>query len=122
MSWPERERRAHPRVAASFRLTLAIEVGVGGSATAHGATVNISRGGMMAAVDRRLPLKARCVIRFTEAATRICPTETRGEVIRVYRQEKGFLVGIMFDEPLEVLEVEHTLWRKRRMFSHPDRH
>jgi len=121
MSWPERERRAHPRVSASFRLTLAVEVGLGGSQTAHGVTVNISRGGIMASVDRRLPLRARCRIHFPDAAHRIRPTETGGEVLRISRQGKGFLVGIKFDEPLEVLEVEPTLWKKRRMFGHQDR-
>ena len=117
MSWDGRDRRAHPRVAAAFRLTLAIEVDLGGSPPAYGVTVNISRGGMLAAVDRSLPVAAHCSIRFLDADGRARPVETTGRVLRVAQREDGFAVGIMFDEPLDALEVEPTLWKKPRIFG-----
>ncbi len=117
MSWKGRERRAYPRLAAAFALALAIEVDLVGSTTAAGATVNISRGGMLAAVDHPLPLRAHCSIRFLDADERVEPTETAGRVRRATQREGGYLVGIGFDEPLERLEVEPTLWRKPRLFG-----
>ena len=115
-----RERRKHPRIEAAFALRLAIEVGVSGSTAAVGTTVNISRGGVLATVDQLLPLRARCSISFVGTGSRVQPTEMKGTVVRVTRRTSGCVVGIAFDQPLDTLEVERTLWKKPRIFG--DRH
>ena len=117
MSWRGTERRAWPRVNAGFSLALAIEVGVSGSTTAGGTTINISRGGMLAAVDRMLPLRGRCTIRFIDAGDKIRPAETSGQILRVTAREGDYLVGIAFDTPLETLRVERTHWKRPRIFG-----
>ena len=115
--WKGLERRAYPRLGVAFELVLAIEVGLGGSTNAAGVTVNISRSGMLAAIDYRLPLRAHCSIRFLDADGRVEPAETAGLVRRVKPRKNDYLVGVEFDEPLERLEVELTLWKKARLFG-----
>jgi len=117
VSWKGRDRRTYPRVELAFALSLAIEVGLSGSVTAEGVTINISRGGMLAAIDRSLPLRGRCSVRFLDAGETVKPAQTTGFVRRVTPREDGYLVGIQFDEPLESLDVERTLWAKPRLFD-----
>ena len=111
------DRRAYPRVDAAFDLRLNVEVGAAGSRPALGKTVNVSRGGLLAAVDRRVPLGCRCAIQFegAEAEDRISPMHVSGRVLRLTPRATDFLVAVMFDTPLEALNVVKTAWRKKRL-------
>ena len=117
MSGCQDERRAHPRVDLAFDLRINIAIGAAGSKPAIGSTVNVSRGGLLATVNRRVPLLSHCVIQFegAEAKKRISPTEVHGVVLRVTPRKNEFLVAIMFDAPLDVLKVIRTAWKKKRL-------
>ncbi len=117
MSEYREERRAYPRVDVAFDLRLDVTIRTPGSKPATGTTVNVSRGGILATVDRRVSLRSRCVIQFegAEAKIRISPTEVRGVVLRMTPHKSGFLIAIMFDTPLDALEVIDTAWRKKRL-------
>jgi len=68
-------------------------------------TRDISRGGVGAVTSHSAPKRTRCLVRFFDAVGRIAPDLTWGVVRRVEEQRSGFLVGIEFDTPLEVLRL-----------------
>ena len=117
MSGGRENRRSFPRVDAAFNLRLNVEVGAAGSKPAVGKTVNVSRGGILATVDRRVSIRSHCRIQFdgAEAEDRINPREVYGVVIRVTPRRNDFLVAIMFDEPLDTLKVVKTSWKKKQL-------
>ena len=113
-----RERRAYPRLLEVFAIKLGVELRTGGSTPASGSTINISRGGLLAAVDARMSLNARCDVRFLDSEDRVSPTETTGVVCRISLHGDDFLVAIEFDEPLEYLKVAPTIWARPRFRFH----
>ena len=111
------EKRKYPRVEVAFPIRVAVEVGVGGSIPAQGETANISRGGILATVNRRVSLASLCKISFVGDVTgRIDPPEATGIVRRLVQRDHDFLIGVEFDLPLKRLEVTETLWRKKKLF------
>lgn len=67
----------------------------------NGTTVNVSRGGMLAKIDQGILRHGRYLIRFLEASGAIQPEVTWGAVRRSRARNKGWEVGIEFDDPLE---------------------
>ena len=86
----EPEHRAHRRDLATLPL--------------DGLTVNLSRGGMLAKIDQDVLRHGRYVIRFLEVSGAIQPSVTCGSVRRSRARDRGWEVGIEFDEPLETLK------------------
>lgn len=70
----------------------------------NGTTVNVSRGGMLAKIDQGILRHGRYLIRFLEASGAIEPEVTWGAVRRSRARNKGWEVGIEFDDPLEEIK------------------
>ena len=70
----------------------------------NGTTVNMSRGGMLAKIDRGILRHGRYLIRFLEASGAIRPEITWGAVRRSRARNRGWEVGIEFDDPLDVIK------------------
>ena len=66
--------------------------------------VNLSRGGMLARIDQGILRHGRYLIRFLEAGRAIQPSATWGAVRRSRARERGWEVGIEFDDPLDSLK------------------
>lgn len=69
-----------------------------------GRTVNMSRGGLLAQVDRKVESGTRCLAHFPSAAGRLGRTMVYGVVGRVRETPAGCEVALTFDNPL--LQVE----------------
>ncbi len=69
-----------------------------------GLTMNLSRGGMLARIDRGILRHGRYLIRFLEVGGAIQPSVTWGAVRRSRTRDNGWEVGIEFDDPLETLK------------------
>ena len=67
-----------------------------------GLTMNLSRGGMLARIDRGILRHGRYLIRFLEVVGAIQPSVTWGAVRRSRTRDRGWEVGIEFDDPLEM--------------------
>ena len=65
--------------------------------------MNLSRGGMLAKIDQRILRHGRYLIRFLEVGGAIQPSVTWGAVRRSRARDRGWEVGIEFDDPLETL-------------------
>jgi hypothetical protein len=105
---PPPNRRAFQRLPAHLQIQLeperrAARHDVGGLPL-NGTTVNVSRGGMLAKVDQGILRHGRYLIRFLEASGAIQPEVTWGAVRRSRARNKGWEVGIEFDDPLEQIE------------------
>ena len=68
-----------------------------------GLTMNLSRGGMLAKIDQGILRHGRYLIRFLEVSGAIQPAVTWGAVRRSRASDRGWEVGIEFDDPLETL-------------------
>lgn len=113
--WRGPERRAYPRIEVAFGIQLRVELTTSTLMKLEGHTINLSRGGMLAKVDQRVALLARCRVRFLDAEDRLRPTKTSGVVRRVHVREDGFAIAVQFDEPLEELRVVPTGWPKKKI-------
>lgn len=69
----------------------------------NGTTVNMSRGGMLATIEQGILRHGRYRIRFIEASGAIRPEITWGAVRRSRARNRGWEVGIEFDDPLDVI-------------------
>jgi hypothetical protein len=101
-------RRAYQRVPARFQVQLEPERRTSrrdvGALPLNGTTVNVSRGGMLANVEQGILRHGRYLIRFLEASGAIQPEVTWGAVRRSRARNKGWEVGIEFDDPLEEIK------------------
>ncbi len=70
----------------------------------NGTTVNMSRGGMLATIEQGILRHGRYRIRFLEATGAIRPEITWGAVRRSRARNRGWEVGIEFDDPLDVIK------------------
>lgn len=100
------ERRSTERFSASFGLRIEID---GYTDTmepfyATGSTLNVSRGGLLARVDRPIPLASSCSVLF-ETTEPDSNAEVRGKVVRSQQSSTGCFVAIEFRHPLEELPV-----------------
>lgn len=103
---PPPERRSTERFSASFGLRIEID---GYTDTmepfyATGSTLNVSRGGLLARVDRPIPLASRCSVLFETPEPRP-DSEVRGKVVRSEQGGTGCFVAIEFGKPLKKLPV-----------------
>lgn len=99
-----RNRRAYQRLPAHFQIQLEPEHRAQRQDIAalplNGMTVNVSRGGMLAKIDQGILRHGRYLIRFLEAGGAIQPAVTWGAVRRSRARNRGWEVGIEFDDPL----------------------
>ena len=103
-----RNRRAYQRLPAHYQIQLEPEhrarrqhvVGL----PLNGRTVNVSRGGLLATIDQGVLRHGRYLIRFLEAGGAIQPAVTWGAVRRSRARNRGWEIGIEFDDPLEDIE------------------
>ena len=97
-------RRAYRRLPAHFQIQLEPEHRAQRQGTAglplNGMTVNLSRGGMLATINRGILRHGRYLIRFLEAEEAIQPAFAWGVVRRSRARTRGWEVGIEFDDPL----------------------
>lgn len=105
---PPPNRRAFQRSSAHFQIQLEPERRASrrdiGGLPLNGTTVNVSRGGMLAKIDQGILRHGRYLIRFLEASGAIQPEVTWGAVRRSRARNKGWEVGIEFDDPLEQID------------------
>lgn len=100
-------RRAYQRLPAHYLVQLEPEHRASRQDIAglplNGATVNMSRGGMLATIEQGILRHGRYRIRFVEASGAIRPEITWGAVRRSRARNRGWEVGIEFDDPLDVV-------------------
>lgn len=101
-------RRAYQRLPAQYQVELepehrATRQDIAGMPL-NGTTVNMSRGGMLATIDQGILRHGRYLIRFLEASGAIRPEITWGAVRRSRARNRGWEVGIEFDDPLDVIK------------------
>jgi hypothetical protein len=98
-------RRAYQRLPAHFQVQLEPQHRAQRQDFAglpiDGMTVNLSRGGMLAKIDQGILRHGRYLIRFLEAGGAIQPAVTWGAVRRSRASNRGWEVGIEFDDLLE---------------------
>ena len=101
-------RRAFQRLPAAFSIELAPEHGAGRSDLTtlplNGVTLNVSKGGMLAKIDQGILRHGRYMIRFLKADASVSPEITWGAVRRSRARNRGWEVGIEFDDPLDRLK------------------
>lgn len=105
----ESDRREHPREASSVPVVLQVELH-GYDAEderfkASGRTVNMSRGGLLARIDRKLASGTRCLAHFPSAVGQLGRTMIYGTVRRVVESSRGWEVAVAFDNPLLDLDL-----------------
>lgn len=101
------ERRRYPRLYVQLFVELRARLDDGRVFVAEGATVNVSRSGMLALVRDLGPIAedSDCAVRFVEANGSVAPALTSGVVVRSGPRGVDFEVAIDFEKPLEVLSV-----------------
>lgn len=67
--------------------------------------VNVSRGGLLARCDRKMPPGSPCVGQFRFAGGKIAPNFAVGKVVRLQDEPDGFLIALEFDEPLQTVAL-----------------
>ena len=101
-------RRAFQRLAATFPIELEPEHRTGRSDLTAlplaGVTLNVSKGGMLAKIDQGILRHGRYLIRFLKAGGSVRPEITWGAVKRSRARNRGWEVGIEFDDPLDRLK------------------
>lgn len=70
-----------------------------------GITTDLSRGGLAAWIGEEIPPQTRCLIRFLNPRGRVEPQMSVGTVRRLIRDGEGCVVGIEFEEPLEIFAL-----------------
>ena len=107
--WRGSERREFPRLEASIELSVSVELyGFEDQSLpffASGATRNVSRGGLLAALDAPVSEGSICKIFLRDAADQIRPRHISGRVVRCEEREGEFLIAVAFDQPLNKLQV-----------------
>ncbi len=112
-AWEGAELRAYPRSEVSY--PLGIEVRLHGylwkdrrldtnqRLNTRGVTINLSRGGFLARVDRTIPVNSHCLIHFPGAEGLIAPEYRWGIVIQSAAVQGVCELSVKFDSPLERL-------------------
>ncbi len=72
---------------------------------ASGETVNVGCGGLMARLDRAVAPGVRCLTHFPGGAGKIGRTMIYGKVSRSEPRESGHEVAVVFDTPLQRVEM-----------------
>jgi len=104
---PERqtEEREDARRVVSFAVQMSVALrGVDSGDRpfeARGSTINLSRTGMLARVDRHLPIERSCIVDFPDAEHKLARTRVRGVVVRCDPMEEDVAIAVEFETPLE---------------------
>ncbi len=101
------DRRRYPRVSVSCPVHLDVhltgdELRVEGFRSS-GTVLDISRGGLLAQVDRRVAVGAVCSLALVEAEGIVRPRAMTGRVSRAAVADTGWQVGIEFESVVELL-------------------
>ena len=103
--WEGVDRRIHPRFGLTYPVQLEVARPGDSPLKIAGTTIDISRGGMMARVDKVLRPGALCRIRFLGATGRLRPETTRGTVLHSGFDPQGQpTAAFQFEVPLEELK------------------
>jgi hypothetical protein len=69
-----------------------------------GVTVNVSRGGVLVDVNRRIAVGTSCTVHVLNADGALAPNIVQGTVRHTCSGEVGWQIGLEFERPLEVLQ------------------
>ena len=69
-----------------------------------GVTVNVSRGGVLVDVNRRIAIGTSCTVYILKADGEMAPNVIQGTVRHTGSGEVGWQIGLEFERPLEVLQ------------------
>ncbi len=102
------ERRNFPRLVLCRPVRLEVhlagpEFQINGFNT-DGVTVNVSRGGVLVDVNRRIAVGTSCTISILEADGELAPNILQGTVRHTCDGQVGWQIGFEFERPLEVLQ------------------
>jgi hypothetical protein len=110
--WQGPERRKFPRLEAAIELSVRVELYGFEDASmpffASGSTRNVSRGGLLAALDAPVSEGSICKVFLHDAADQVRPHHVAGRVVRCEEDGEKFLVAVEFDHPLTRLQVERS--------------
>lgn len=110
--WRGPERRKFPRLEAAIELSVRVELyGFEEESLpffASGGTRNVSRGGLLAALDAPVSEGSVCRIFLHDVADQIRPRHVAGRVVRCDERDGHFLVAVEFDQPLTRLQIERA--------------
>ena len=106
--WTGAEQRVYPRYELSCPVRLDLYITGGDSPRrvlqTNGKTINVSRGGMLAGIERAIPVDSCCLVHFLHTdELYVRPKHQWGTTIRVGAVGEGCQLAIKFDEPLEFL-------------------
>ena len=103
------DRRTDSRVLATHPIVLEVELHGYDEGehrfSASRQTANLSRGGLLAVVDRVVEAGIRCVAHFPQGVGKVGRTMVFGRVSRSHATAAGCEVAVDFDTPLEHLEA-----------------
>lgn len=102
------ERRKFPRVVVCRPVRVSVhpagpELHINGFDT-DGVTVNLSRGGVLVDVGRRIEVGTSCTVDILQADGDVVPNIIRGAVRHTGSGNIGWQIGLEFERPLEVLQ------------------
>ncbi len=102
------ERRNFPRLVLCRPVMLEVhlaarEFQINGFDT-DGVTVNISRGGVLVDVNRRIAVGTSCTVSILKADGEVAPNIVQGTVRHTCSGQVGWQIGLEFERPLEVLQ------------------
>jgi hypothetical protein len=102
------ERRNFPRIVLCRPVRLQVHLAdpesrINGFDT-DGVTVNLSRGGVLVDVRRRIAVGTSCTVSILQADGDVAPSIVQGTVRHTGSGEIGWQIGLEFERPLEVLQ------------------
>ena len=102
------ERRSFPRIVVCRPVRLEVhlagpEFHIDGFDTG-GLTVNLSRGGILVDVSRRIDVGTSCTVSVLQGEGDGVPSILQGTVRHTGSGEVGWQIGLEFERPLEVLQ------------------
>ena len=108
--WTGAEQRVYPRYELSCPVRLDLyRTGAGypkRELQTNGKTINVSRGGMLAGIERAIPVDSWCLVHFLHTdGLYVRPDTQWGTTTRAENVGDGCRLAIKFDEPLEFLTV-----------------
>ena len=102
------ERRNYPRLMICRPVRL--EVHLAGpefqinSFDTDGLTVNVSKGGVLVDVNRRIAIGTSCTVYILKADGELAPNVIQGTVRHTGYGDVGWQIGLEFERPLEVIQ------------------
>ena len=101
------DRRTHPRFSISCPVRFCVDVMGSQFLVAEflsgGTVLDISRSGMLAQVDRLFAVGTDCAMSLVRASGLVWPHELRGHVRRSNIGNAGWIIGVEFEDLIDVL-------------------